>query len=160
MARYLDTRKSWSSRLWRKLGRNGPSLILLSVLTDRFDHGSQWPYTYDACDVGTAPNQTFNGLPLAATQGGDPTEGGVLSFLPGQRLSRCTCKGESHPGPMHSDGTFVGRAAPEIDVFEAQVWFRLCIHRTRDLTNPRSRVTLLQVRFPSQHNGLYVCDIL
>ena len=44
-----------------------------------------------------------------------------MSFLPGQRLSRCTCKGESHPGPVHSDGTYVGRSAPEIDVFEAQV---------------------------------------
>jgi hypothetical protein len=40
MARYLDTWKPWSSRLWRKLGRNGSSFILpLSVLTDRFDHG-------------------------------------------------------------------------------------------------------------------------
>jgi len=45
----------------------------------------------------------------------------VLSFLPGQRLSRCTCADESHPGPKHSDGTFVGRSAPEIDIFEAQV---------------------------------------
>ncbi|KAF8973556.1 beta-glucan synthesis-associated [Flammula alnicola] len=80
-----------------------------------------WPYTYDACDVGTAPNQTHNGLPTAATVNGDPTNGGALSYLPGQRLSRCTCKGESHPGPVHSDGTYVGRAAPEIDVFEAQV---------------------------------------
>lgn len=44
-----------------------------------------------------------------------------MSFLPGQRLSRCTCPGESHPGPMHSDGTYVGRSAPEIDVFEAQI---------------------------------------
>lgn len=44
-----------------------------------------------------------------------------MSFLPGQRLSRCTCQGESHPGPVHSDGTYVGRSAPEIDVFEAQV---------------------------------------
>ena len=52
---------------------------------------------------------------------GDESQGGVLSYLPGQRLSRCTCPGESHPGPMHSDGTFVGRSAPEIDVFEAQV---------------------------------------
>lgn len=82
----------------------------------------QWPYTYDECDVGTAPNQTLNGLPLAATVNGDPTENGVLSFLPGQRLSRCTCPGESHPGPIHQeDGSYVGRSAPEIDVFEAQV---------------------------------------
>ncbi|EJC99060.1 beta-glucan synthesis-associated protein [Fomitiporia mediterranea MF3/22] len=82
-----------------------------------------WPYTYDACDVGTLPNQTLNGLPVAATENGDPNENGVLSFLQGQRLSRCTCPGESHPGPMHSDGTFVGRAAPEIDVFEATISF-------------------------------------
>ncbi|PSS37604.1 hypothetical protein PHLCEN_2v531 [Hermanssonia centrifuga] len=80
-----------------------------------------WPYTYDACDVGTASNQTLNGLPIAATENGDPTNNDVLSFLPGQRLSRCTCPGESHPGPMHSDGTYVGRAAPEIDIFEAQI---------------------------------------
>lgn len=80
-----------------------------------------WPYTYDACDIGTVPNQTVNGLPYAATVDGDASENGILSFLPGQKLSRCTCPGESHPGPMHSDGTYVGRAAPEIDIFEAQV---------------------------------------
>ncbi|KAJ7783618.1 beta-glucan synthesis-associated protein [Mycena maculata] len=80
-----------------------------------------WPYTYDSCDVGTAPNQTINGLPLAATIDGDESVGGALSFLPGQRLSRCTCSGESHPGPVHSDGTYVGRSAPEIDIFEAQI---------------------------------------
>ncbi|KAK0202585.1 glycoside hydrolase family 16 protein [Desarmillaria ectypa] len=80
-----------------------------------------WPYTYDACDVGTAPNQTINGLPTAATTSGWPDVNHELSYLPGQRLSRCTCDGESHPGPKHSDGTYVGRASPEIDVFEAQV---------------------------------------
>jgi hypothetical protein len=66
--------------------------------------------------------------------------------LPGQRLSACTCavrgltfphlhrdalsansdrdglfQGESHPGPKRSDGSFVGRSAPEIDVFEATI---------------------------------------
>ena len=46
---------------------------------------------------------------------------GALSYLPGQKLSRCTCPGEDHPGPKHNDGTYVGRSAPEIDVFEAQV---------------------------------------
>jgi beta-glucanase (GH16 family) len=81
----------------------------------------QWPYTYDACDVGTAPNQTIGGLPVAATVNGDKGNDDKLSFLPGQRLSRCTCPGESHPGPVHSDGTYVGRSAPEIDIFEAQV---------------------------------------
>lgn len=80
-----------------------------------------WPYTYDSCDVGTAPNQTINGKPTLATVDGDPSNGGALSYLPGQRLSRCTCPGESHPGPMHSDGTYVGRSAPEIDIFEAQI---------------------------------------
>ncbi|KAF8969431.1 glycoside hydrolase family 16 protein [Flammula alnicola] len=80
-----------------------------------------WPYTYDSCDVGTVPNQTLNGEPLAAVLEGDPAYGGALSYLPGQRLSRCTCDGENHPGPKHDDGTYVGRSAPEIDVFEAQV---------------------------------------
>ncbi|KAF9474222.1 glycoside hydrolase family 16 protein [Pholiota conissans] len=80
-----------------------------------------WPYSYDSCDVGTVANQTLNGLPAAATAGGDQSKGGALSYLPGQRLSRCTCEGEDHPGPKHSDGTWVGRSAPEIDVFEAQV---------------------------------------
>ncbi|KAJ7706348.1 beta-glucan synthesis-associated [Mycena rosella] len=80
-----------------------------------------WPYTYDACDVGAAPNQTVNNLPLAATINGDQGNGGALSYLPGQRLSRCTCPGESHPGPVHQDGTYVGRSAPEIDIFEAQI---------------------------------------
>ena len=78
-------------------------------------------YTYDACDVGTVANQTKNGRPIAATRNGDPGHDNVLSYLPGQRLSRCTCPGEEHPGPMHSDGTYVGRAAPEIDIFEATV---------------------------------------
>ncbi|SJK97250.1 related to KRE6-glucan synthase subunit [Armillaria ostoyae] len=80
-----------------------------------------WPYTYDSCDVGTVANQTINSEPVAATVDGDAGKGGVLSYLPGQRLSRCTCPGESHPGPTHPDGTFVGRSAPEIDVFEAQI---------------------------------------
>ncbi|KAF8890771.1 beta-glucan synthesis-associated protein SKN1 [Infundibulicybe gibba] len=82
-----------------------------------------WPYTYDSCDVGTLPNQTYPGTatPLAAVQNGDPSNGNVLSYLPGQRLSACTCPGESHPGPMRSDGSYVGRAAPEIDIFEATI---------------------------------------
>ncbi|RXW24687.1 hypothetical protein EST38_g1172 [Candolleomyces aberdarensis] len=79
-----------------------------------------WPYTYDACDVGTVPNQTRNGLPYAATVDGDHAYNWALSYLPGQKLSRCTCDGEDHPGPKHPDGTFVGRSAPEIDMFEAQ----------------------------------------
>jgi len=80
-----------------------------------------WPYTYDSCDIGTVANQTINGNPEAATVDGDAGNGGILSFLPGQKLSRCTCPGESHPGPKHDDGTFVGRSAPEIDVLEAQI---------------------------------------
>ncbi|VDB99595.1 unnamed protein product [Peniophora sp. CBMAI 1063] len=80
-----------------------------------------WPYSYDSCDYGALPNQTLgNDPPGAFVPGmGDQYNGDKLSFLPGQRLSRCTCQGESHPGPVHSDGTYVGRAAPEIDIFEA-----------------------------------------
>lgn len=81
-----------------------------------------WPYSYDSCDIGTVPNQTYKGGPPAALENGDPYNGNVLSYLPGQRLSRCTCKGEPHPGPVHaSDGTYVGRSAPEIDIFESQI---------------------------------------
>ncbi|KAN0135670.1 Beta-glucan synthesis-associated [Lactarius tabidus] len=81
-----------------------------------------WPYTYDSCDYGTAPNQSVNGLPIATTEAGDQYNENLFSFLPGQKLSRCTCSGESHPGPMHSDGSYVGRSAPEIDVLEATVF--------------------------------------
>ncbi|KAF9269656.1 beta-glucan synthesis-associated [Marasmius fiardii PR-910] len=79
-----------------------------------------WPYTYDACDVGTVKNQTVNGQPSQAVFN-SPEQDENLSFLPGQRLSKCTCPGEDHPGPVHEDGSFVGRSAPEIDVLEAQV---------------------------------------
>ncbi|KAI6108451.1 glycoside hydrolase family 16 protein [Pisolithus croceorrhizus] len=52
----------------------------------------------------------------------DPSNGDVL-VVPTRisGLSRCTCPGQSHPGPVHSDGTYVGRSAPEIDIFEAQI---------------------------------------
>ena len=72
--------------------------------------------------MGTLSNQTFpDGTPINATINGDPSYNNVLSFLPGQRLNACTCDGESHPGPKRPDGSFVGRAAPEIDILEAQV---------------------------------------
>ncbi|ODV79209.1 glycoside hydrolase family 16 protein [Suhomyces tanzawaensis NRRL Y-17324] len=58
-----------------------------------------WPYSYDACDAGITPNQSS-------------PDG--ISYLPGQRLNSCTCKGESHPNPGK------GRGAPEIDVIEAE----------------------------------------
>ncbi|KAH6717201.1 beta-glucan synthesis-associated protein-domain-containing protein [Leptodontidium sp. MPI-SDFR-AT-0119] len=59
-----------------------------------------WPYTYNSCDAGITPNQSSS-------------DG--LSYLPGQRLSSCTCKGEDHPSP----GT--GRGAPEIDIIEGSL---------------------------------------
>lgn len=58
-----------------------------------------WPYSYEACDAGITPNQSsIDGI----------------SYLPGQKLNSCTCKGESHPNA----GT--GRGAPEIDILEAE----------------------------------------
>lgn len=75
-----------------------------------------WPYSYDTCDVGTFPNQTdTSGNPTVAATGG--TGGGPLSFLPGQRLSACTCPGSDHPGPAVTNG----RGVPEIDIFETQI---------------------------------------
>ena len=66
---------------------------LLSSLIASF----QWPYSYDSCDVGTLANQSYFGRPnepAAAHVGGDEVEDGELSFLPGQKLSACTCPGE------------------------------------------------------------------
>ena len=89
-----------------------------------------WPYSYDQCDVGTTMNQTIynstypNGFPADTLNGGatmfnQKHNTRALSFLPGQKLSACTCKGQDHPGPWLGD-RYRGRAAPEIDVFEAQ----------------------------------------
>jgi beta-glucanase (GH16 family) len=79
-----------------------------------------WPYTYNSCDVGTFPNQTWaNGTGPTAALHSDASRSKYnydLSWLPGQRLSSCTCPGEDHPGPS----TSVGRGAPEIDVLEAE----------------------------------------
>jgi beta-glucan synthesis-associated protein KRE6 len=66
--------------------------------------------------LGTFPNQTApDGTPEAAATGSRAN--GPLSFLPGQRLSACTCPGSDHPGPSTSDG----RGVPEIDILEAQI---------------------------------------
>ena len=110
--------------------------------------------------MGTVANQTWpKGLPVAATVNGDPSYDDVLSYLPGQRLSRCTCRGESHPGPVHADtGEYVGRSAPEIDMFEAQV-------RLSDSPQKQGecsivvRLAILQqestsVQYPNPVNGL------
>lgn len=75
-----------------------------------------WPYSYDSCDVGTLPNQSYpNGVPAAAATGG--IGGGPLSYLPGQRLSACCCREADHPGPSYNKA----RNVPEIDIIEAQV---------------------------------------
>ncbi|SCU97824.1 LAMI_0F11562g1_1 [Lachancea mirantina] len=58
-----------------------------------------WPYSYEACDAGITPNQSSS-------------DG--ISYLPGQKLSICTCDGEDHPNQG------VGRGASEIDVIEAE----------------------------------------
>lgn len=56
-----------------------------------------WPYSYDECDAGITANQSsWDGI----------------SQLPGQKLNKCTCKGEDHPNRG------VGRGAPEIDLLE------------------------------------------
>lgn len=85
-----------------------------------------WPYSYDECDVGTLPNQTYpayeGGGPLDALSSGHYVDdyGPALSFQQGQRLSSCTCpESDDHPGPRMPDGTWKPRAAPEIDLFEA-----------------------------------------
>ncbi|TDL27014.1 glycoside hydrolase family 16 protein, partial [Rickenella mellea] len=102
-----------------------------------------WPYSYDSCDVGTLPNQTYPGeqKPLAAVTNGDPQANNMLSYLPGQRLSSCTCPGESHPGPVHANGSYVGRSAPEIDIFEATIdggMGKACLFRSFEIAVSQS----------------------
>lgn len=89
--------------------------------TERYlptSHSSVYVYSrgvlalVDSCDAGTAPNQTKNGPSEASNY--------ALSYLPGQQLSRCTRFTESQPGLMHSDGSFVDRGAPQLDMFESR----------------------------------------
>ncbi|GAA5870600.1 hypothetical protein JCM8547_002058 [Rhodosporidiobolus lusitaniae] len=81
-----------------------------------------WPYVYDECDLGTLPNQTLNGQPDLPASDGDQYNNGDLSHLKGQRFSRCTCSSETdHPGPQYGNGTWKGRGASELDIFEATV---------------------------------------
>ncbi|KAI9621494.1 hypothetical protein KEM48_007729 [Puccinia striiformis f. sp. tritici PST-130] len=106
-----------------------------------------WPFSYDSCDVGAMPNQNppqdwctrLHGFDISQSTflfvhdtwdnagatlhiGTDPQEVGDLSWQPGQKLSRCTCAAEDHPGPKMSDGTYKGRSSPEIDMVEAYSW--------------------------------------
>ncbi|GAA5821408.1 hypothetical protein JCM3770_003509 [Rhodotorula araucariae] len=114
-----------------------------------------WPYTYSTCDVGTLPNQTVpdKSGPDAARHSGLRDYGGSLSYLPGQRLSACTCEGEDHPGPKVG----VGRGAPEIDVTEQQVDWRnigstsqsiqACPSRRRSAAFPMSTAADASLRY-------------
>ncbi|KAL0572397.1 hypothetical protein V5O48_009557 [Marasmius crinis-equi] len=84
-----------------------------------------WPYSYDACDVGTFPNQTMKDQsgPAAAlfSDASWPEYDKKLSVLTGQRLSACTCPNQDHPGPwMSKENRYRGRGAPEIDIMEVQ----------------------------------------
>ena len=74
----MDNGESGTSWLWCDFGWSGRSS--LEILSDMLLTSVQWPYSYDSCDVGTLPNQTYPGqnLPLAATENGDPLYGGVL----------------------------------------------------------------------------------
>ncbi|KAF8976990.1 beta-glucan synthesis-associated [Cyathus striatus] len=82
-----------------------------------------WPGFWTMGNLGRAGYGATNDgtWPYTAVTNGDAAHFDMLSYLPGQRLSACTCAGESHPGPIRSDGSYVGRSAPEIDVIEATV---------------------------------------
>ena len=60
-----------------------------------------WPYTYDSCDAGITPNQSS-------------PDG--ISYLPGQRLNKCTCPGEAHPNRG------VGRGALKLMHWKGNSW--------------------------------------
>jgi len=77
------------------------------------------PYSYNSCDLGVFPNQTNTDgtTPAAATEDGDPKAKGALSYLQGQKLSACPCRGEEHSNPTSS---IRGRGAPQIDILNVQ----------------------------------------
>lgn len=108
-----------------------------------------WPYSYNTCDLGTFPNQTLpdGSGPAAAlnTTAGRAKYDYRLSWLPGQRVSSCTCPNEEHPGPSHNKG----RGAPEIDVLEAE----------RNKTGPYGGVVSQSAQFaPFTHDYLFIQD--
>jgi len=109
-----------------------------------------WPYSYDACDVGTFPNQTYkdgSGPPDALHSDASRDKYDFeLSWLPGQRLSACTCSGEDHPGPSNSKG----RGVPEIDILEAE---------RNKTTNALGQVVSQSAQFaPFSHDYTYAND--
>ncbi|CCF51581.1 hypothetical protein NDA11_001939 [Ustilago hordei] len=81
-----------------------------------------WPYSYNACDTGALPNQTWvngTGPPKALDAQGLFSQGYnyELSWLPGMRFTSCNCPGTEHPGPNRN----VARSAPELDILEAKI---------------------------------------
>ncbi|PWN49194.1 beta-glucan synthesis-associated [Violaceomyces palustris] len=79
-----------------------------------------WPYSYNSCDVGILPNQTYldkSGPDKAIHAQGEFNKGDI-SYLEGMRMPSCTCDGEDHAGP----NVKVGRSAPELDVLEAATY--------------------------------------
>lgn len=100
--------------------------------------GMQWPYSYDSCDIGTLPNQTYvDGTgPVAALSDGDQYNEGRLvrgifsplpevilvsyltirqSFLPGQRL----CKYPQLSGGSELDRAIQRRAPALVNLIPA-----------------------------------------
>lgn len=95
----------------------------------RVGHGASlqgvWPYSYDQCDEGTLINQTFSSQATMDYQVGHVAYDAksalaTSAFLPGQKLSACTCPDEDHPGPKLEDGSWKGRSAPEMDIMVAR----------------------------------------
>ncbi|ETS60663.1 hypothetical protein PaG_04559 [Moesziomyces aphidis] len=81
-----------------------------------------WPYSYQGCDTGALPNQTYingTGPPKALDARGlfSASYNNELSWLPGMRYTSCNCPGTEHPGPNHG----VARSAPELDILEAKI---------------------------------------
>ena len=108
-----------------------------------------WPYTYDSCDVGTFPNQTYPNMSAPASAVYSAASRSKynfnLSWLPGQRLSACSCPNSDHPGPT----TSTGRGAPEIDIFEIE----------KDKVNPTGQVASQSAQFaPFTQDYIYGND--
>lgn len=108
LARCLDDGESRTRRV-RSYDRGNVAVFICEVHPPLVFYKKT--HIFHSCDLGTFPNQTtHDGSPFS-------TVSDELSFLPGQRLSACTCPGSDHPGPA----TTIGRGVPEIDILEALV---------------------------------------
>ncbi|KAJ7204307.1 beta-glucan synthesis-associated protein-domain-containing protein [Mycena haematopus] len=116
---------------WNKFCFTGGILLSSVTLPGTSNVLGLWPAVWAMGNLGRAGTLPDNSGPQAALDTGGVNKDAELSFFAWAAVKRvyvCALtagnwffQGESHPGPTTASGTFVGRSAPEIDVFEATI---------------------------------------